>query len=180
MENARNLEVEPPVDKSSPAPAPPHTPMRKKPLYAGLLALFPGIGNVYNGLYLRGIIFFSLIASLLALVSDARGDHPVVGFAIAFVWIFNVIDSVRQAKLINHGYAQDLGLEDLPKVPKAGQGGLLAGILFLILGVIASLEVFFKVDLSWVIGYWPLAPLALGGGLLYAWYRDRRRKIDAM
>jgi hypothetical protein len=150
--------------------------MRKKPLYAGALALFPGVGNLYNGLYLRGIIFFSLVATLLAVATDARGDHPVLGFCVAFVWIFNIIDSVRQAKLINFGYAQDLGLEDLPKVPKAGQGGLLAGVLFLILGVIASLEVFFKVDLSWVIGYWPLAPLALGVGLLCAWYRDRRRE----
>lgn len=176
MENARPLEADLPVDKPAAAPSPSLPPMRKKPLYAGILALFPGVGNLYNGLYLRGIIFFSLVASLLAVATDARGDHPVLGFGVAFVWIFNVIDSVRQAKLINFGYAQDLGLEDLPKVPKAGQGGLLAGILFVVLGVVSGLEVFFKVDLSWLLGYWPLAPLAIGAGLLWAWYRDRRRE----
>lgn len=175
MENARPLEAEPPVNKPAEAPSPSRPPLRKKPLYAGVLALFPGVGNIYNGLYLRGIIFFALVASLLAIGTDARGDHPVLGFGVAFVWIFNVIDSVRQAKLINFGYAQDLGLEDLPKVPKAGQGGLLAGSLFVILGAVASLDVFFKVDLSWLIGYWPLAPLALGAGLIVAWFRDRRR-----
>jgi hypothetical protein len=153
--------------------------MRKKPLYAGALALFPGVGNIYNGLYLRGIVLFSLVASLLAIATDARGDHPILGFSVAFVWIFNIIDSVRQAKLINFGYAQDLGLEDLPKVPKAGQGGLLAGVLFLILGIMASLEVFFKVDLSWIIGYWPLAPLALGAVLIAAWLRDRRKAEES-
>jgi hypothetical protein len=190
MENARTLEVEPLPEKEmdkqmdkqmetqAAHPSPSHPPMRKKPLYAGILALFPGIGNVYNGLYLRGAVFFALVASLLAMASDQHGDHPILGFTVAFVWIFNVIDSVRQAKLINFGYTQDLGLEDLPKIPKAGQGGLLAGILFLVLGAVACLEVFFKVDLSWLIGYWPIAPILIGAGLIAAWYHDRTKRGD--
>jgi hypothetical protein len=182
MENARALETEtgPPMTSPEIRPAPPGPPLKKRPWLSGALALFPGIGNVYNGLYLRGSVFFALAATLIAIASDERHEHPIVGFSIAFVWIFNIIDSVRQAKLINYGYTQDLGLEDLPKLPKAGQGGLLAGILFLVLGVIASLEVFFHVDLSWVANYWPLAPLFLGVGLIWAWSREKRRREEAI
>jgi hypothetical protein len=147
---------------------------------AGFFSLFPGMGNVYNGLYLRGIIFFTVIACLLALGSEEGGEHSVLGFVIAFVWIFNVLDAYRQAWLINYGYAQDLGQEDLPKLPKAGQGGLLAGILLIVLGVVASLQLYLGIDLSWLIHYWPMAIMAFGAWLVVAWVRERRKREESV
>ena len=118
-----------PVPSALPAPM-----VRKNPDLAALLSLFPGVGNIYNGLYMRGFTFFLIIASLLAIVD--RG-HGMFGMAIAFFWLFNVIDAYRQATLINYGYAQDLGLLDMPKVPRAGQGGLMAGVLLSLVGLAA-------------------------------------------
>ena len=51
-----------------------------------------------------------------------------------------MIDTYRQAVLINYGYAQDLGMLDLPPHPKSNQGGLAAGILLTTVGVFAFLE----------------------------------------
>src|ERR1700759_4161627 len=99
-----------------PPPAPSALPPaigRKNPALAALLSLFPGMGNIYNGLYLRGMTFFIVVASLIGLV--VHGGHDLFGFAIAFFWLFNIIDAYRQATLINYGYAQDLGLLDMPK-----------------------------------------------------------------
>ena len=177
METARP--VENPAVEAPKAPLPAQSPpLQKHPIFAAVLALFPGMGNVYNGLYLRGIIFFTVIACLLALGTE-DGSHPVLGFVVAFVWIFNVLDSIRQAQLINLGYAQDLGRTDLPKVPKAGQGGLLAGILLILLGVVASLELYFGIDLSWMVRYWPLAVIAFGAYLVAAWVREHGRREEA-
>ena len=169
--------AEPPFPSEAPPPAPslPAPPMRKHPGIAFLLAGFPGMGHIYDGLYLRGVVFFTLIASLLAIGSGDNQEHSVLGFVVAFVWIFNIIDSVRQAQLINYGYAQDLGLKDLPAVPKAGQGGLLAGLLFLALGIIAALETYLDLDLTWIVRLWPLALIAAGGWLVAAWFRDRKK-----
>jgi len=167
---------QPPAQAQLPASRPP---ILKRPFVAGFLSLFPGIGNIYNGLYLRGIIFFTVVACLLALGSDEGQEHSVLGFVIAFVWIFNVLDAYRQARLINYGYAQDLGQEDLPKLPKAGQGGLLAGILLIVLGVIASLQFYLGIDLSWMIHYWPLAIIAFGAWLVFAWFRERAKTAEA-
>lgn len=150
-------------------------PMIKRPMLAGFLALFPGIGNIYNGLYVRGVVFFTIIACLVALGNDGE-SHSVLGFVVAFAWIFNVLDSYRQAQLINLGVGQDLGLNDLPAAPKAGQGGLLAGILLLVLGIVASLQVYLDIDLSWIIRFWPLALVGIGGWLIFAWLRDKRRR----
>jgi hypothetical protein len=155
-----------------PVAPPAEFPWRKNPRLAVLLSLFPGLGNVYNGLYGRGIIFFLIAVSLIGITS--RG-HDLVGMAVGFFWIFNLIDAYRQATLINYGYAQDLGLTDMPKVPKASQGGLLAGILLTVIGLFAVLDRFFIINLDWIFDLWPLALVAIGLWLIWSSVKDRVR-----
>jgi hypothetical protein len=179
--HAGPVATEPPADPGfAPPPVPPAVPAaaaspfgHKNPNLAAMLSLFPGLGNVYNGLYMRGFIFFVIIASLIGITSTGR--YPMFGLAIAFFWLFNVIDAYRQATLINYGYAQDLGLTDLPKVPRAGQGGLVAGILLSLIGVSAIVDRYFDIRFDWIFDLWPFALLGLGLWLIVATIRDRRR-----
>jgi hypothetical protein len=145
----------------------------KNPMLAAVLSLFPGVGNIYNGLYMRGVTFFLVIACLIGIVSDGR--HPLFGLAIAFFWLFNVIDAYRQATLINYGYAQDLGLLDMPKVPRAGQGGLMAGILLSLVGLVAIADQYLEIRLDWIFNLWPFALVAIGVWLIVASFRARRQ-----
>jgi hypothetical protein len=86
-----------------------------------------------------------------------------------------VIDAYRQATLINYGYAQDLGLVDLPRHPRASQGGALAGVILVLIGTVALLEEYFNIRLEWIVDLWPFA-LVLGGlWLIWASMRDRNR-----
>jgi hypothetical protein len=144
---------------------------QKSPVFAAILSLFPGMGHVYNGLYVRGFTLFLITMSLLALANRNEIFVPVA----MFFWIFNILDSYRQATLINYGYAQDLGLVDLPKHPRASQGGLAAGIILTVIGIVAVLEEYFRVDLEWVFDLWPVALLGLGIGLIWSSLRDRQR-----
>jgi hypothetical protein len=146
---------------------------RKNPGLAALLSLFPGVGHIYNGLYMRGVTFFLVVACLIGIVTNGR--HPLFGLAIAFFWIFNVIDAYRQAALINYGYAQDLGLLDMPKVPRAGQGGLMAGLLLSLVGFVAIADQYLEIRLDWIFDLWPFALVAVGVWLIVASFRDRRR-----
>jgi hypothetical protein len=86
-----------------------------------------------------------------------------------------VIDSYRQATLINYGYAQDLGLLDLPRHPRASQGGVVAGVLLVLIGLVALSEQYFNVSLEWLFDLWPFALVAVGGWLVWSSLRDRRR-----
>ena len=43
----------------------------------------------------------------------------------------------------------------------------------LTLGALASLQVFFGIEMTWVMHYWPLGLLALGGWLVVAFFRER-------
>ena len=163
----------PPAFASQPiSPAMPAPVGRKNPGLAALLSLFPGVGHIYNGLYMRGVTFFLVVACLIGIV--VRG-HELFGLAIAFFWIFNVIDAYRQATLINYGYAQDLGLLDMPKAPRAGQGGLMAGILLSLVGLIAVADQYFYIRLDWIFNLWPFALVAIGVWLIAASFRDRRQ-----
>jgi len=170
-ENWQTAAADPPAPAPTVATAP--APIgQKNPGLAALLSFFPGMGNIYNGLYMRGVTFFLIVLSLMGIAS--RG-HDLFGFAVAFFWIFNVIDAYRQATLINYGYAQDLGLVDLPRHPRASQGGVAAGVLLALIGLFALLDRYFYIRLDWLFDLWPFALVLLGGWMVWASLRDRRR-----
>jgi hypothetical protein len=174
--DANNAEPQPAASNVNLPPAAAALPAaisRKNPGLALVLSLFPGMGNVYNGLYMRGLTFFLVIACLIGIVADGR--HPLFGLAIAFFWLFNLIDAYRQATLINYGYAQDLGLLDMPKAPRAGQGGMIAGALLSLVGITAIADRYFDIRFDWIFDLWPFALVAMGLWLIVSTVRDRRR-----
>jgi hypothetical protein len=78
--------------------------------------------------------------------------------------------------LINYGYAQDLGLLDRPRSPRASQGGMAAGVLLVLIGLIATLDQFFHIDFEWLFKLWPVALMVIGLWLIAGSLRDRRRE----
>jgi len=88
--------------------------------------------------------------------------------------LFARFDAYRQAVLINHGYQQDLGLLDLPKRLRPGQGGIAAGVILVLIGVYALLERFASIQLDWIFDLWPLFAVGLGVWLIWGTIRDRR------
>ncbi|MDX1384831.1 MAG: hypothetical protein R3190_14355 [Thermoanaerobaculia bacterium] len=147
-------------------------PLRKSPRLAAFLSFFPGLGNVYNGLYLRGVTFFVLFLALVQLAG--RGSEDLWAPCAAFVWFFNVIDAYRQARLINHGIATDLGLVDEPKLQPVGQGTLLSGVVLFLVGLVALLDLQLGIDLDWLLDFWPVGLMALGAWFVWAGVRSRR------
>ena len=160
----------------APVPAIPAPLAVKKPGLAAFLSLFPGLGNVYNGLYLRGMIFFLIIFTMFGTVVKDGDNAPFFVPAMVFFWLFNMIDAYRQAVLINHGYQQDLGILDLPKRPRPGQGGIAAGVILVLIGTYALLEQYVRIDLDWLFDLWPVVAIALGGWLIWGTVRDRNRE----
>ena len=162
----------------APPPPPPPTAdqgsLTTRHVISVILALFPGLGHIYNGLYQRGIVLFLLAVGSIYLATE----EGVMGMVVAFVWLFNIIDAYRQASLIERGYATDLGLQDAPKPPANGQLGLLAGAGLFIVGFLALLDYTFGYDIDRVWEYWPLGLLAAGAWLMIGAYRQWLRNRD--
>ena len=91
----------------------------RSPWIAALLATFPGLGSIYNGSYARGVAFFLTVLGMIHMAN--RGDE-IWGFGVAFVWLFNVIDAYREARLIRAGLAHDLGAVACARTPASPRG----------------------------------------------------------
>ncbi len=167
----------PPPAKAAPPP-PPATSASRRGLTARhvvsvILALFPGLGHVYNGLYLRGIVLFLLAVTSIYLATE----EGLMGMVVAFVWLFNIIDAYRQASLIEQGHGPDLGVQDAAKAPPAGQLALLGGAGLFLFGFLLLLDHTFGYDMDRVWEFWPVGLLAVGAWLMIGasmqWRRNR-------
>lgn len=139
-------------------------PRRKSPRLAAMLAVIPGVGQLYIGYYMRGIITaaaFVMAVMMGALVGDAL--LPISIMSSIFIWVFNLIDAGRMAALYNHAAAGSDVIE-MPedfKLPAIG-GSILGGAALLLFGGIALSNTAFDYSLEWLEDWWPAFPLALG------------------
>ncbi|HET8667097.1 MAG TPA: DUF5668 domain-containing protein [Terriglobales bacterium] len=146
------------------------------PGLAGVLAgFFPfGIGPLYNRQYLKALVYMLIFAFLIWASSEGRGLESLFGIAIAFFYIYQIIDSVRTAKAIQLGQPVPdlLGLHKFFGVEEHSiswsSAGLPIGAIVLIgLGVIFLLNNMGWVHLHGLGEWWPVVLIALGV-LLYA------------
>ena len=146
------------------------------PGLAGVLAgFFPfGVGAVYNGQYAKGLAHLLIFVALIFGVSqaDAHGGEygPIFGLAIAFFYIYQIIDAVRSAHAIRTG----LPAPDpfgLAKVFGSGErvdfNRVPVGALVLIgLGVLFLLNTMGLFHAYWIHRLWPLILIVIGVWLL--------------
>jgi hypothetical protein len=136
------------------------------PAIAGILSILPGLGAVYCGEVMRGVMQIAVYAALIyALANFGGGLEPVFGLAIAFWYIYQIIDSVRLARAKQMGVpAPDpfgLSSPDWAASFRPTSKGLPSGAMFLIfigflflLGNVFSYRIFSK--------GWPLILVYLG------------------
>jgi len=152
----------PPPQADSPSTPADSSGLSVRHVVSVILALFPGLGHVYNGLYQRGIVLFLLAITSIYLATE----EGLMGMAVAFVWLFNIIDAYRQASLIELGHGPDLGVQDARNAPPAGQFAMIGGGALFVLGFLLLLDHTFDYDIDRVWEYWPVAPLAIGAWLM--------------
>ena len=143
-------------------------PRHKSPALAAVLSVFPGLGQLYIGYYVRG---FAIAAVFLMLVMISASNRDPVGPVMAmfamFFWGFNIIDAGRMAALYNHftAGADTIQMPQDFRLPKMG-GSILGGAVLLAFGGIALSNTAFGYPLDWLEDWWPIFPLALGAYLL--------------
>ena len=152
---------------------------QKSPILAAFLSAMPGLGNIYNGLYTRGITLFVIWGSLfgMAVHTENSGREENLGFLLPtmmFFWFFNVFDAHRQATLLNLGLTE----EDRPWGRGVG-GSLSLGIAVLVIGIYGIMVRYFNVDMTWVLDNWPLFVTAFGAWLVARAWKQREAEAPA-
>lgn len=137
----------------------------KVPITAALLSVVPGLGNIYNGLYARGLTFFLIEFSLIRIAAGIQEDEnlAIVVPSIIFFWLFNLFDAYRQALLINLGGNELVQNE----VQRSESGGLLlAGVVITVIGLVGTLDFYVGIDIWRLFDHWPALLLICGVGMV--------------
>ena len=170
----------PPQAQNAPPPSHDHAVQAARHRAPGLAAVLsfvlPGFGNIYNGLFQRGLAIFVTAFGLFFVAVNSQ-EGPILALLIpsmVFVWLFGIFDSYRQATLINYGLTQD----DLDILPARDSGGIAAGIAFFLIGLYGLLHEVFDFDLSALFDYWYLILMAFGGWLALQGWRSRQAKDE--
>src|SRR5580658_3022835 len=152
------------------APAPPLIPdMGTSPGLAFLLGLIPGVGAIYNGQYVKGLVHVIILGILISIVSsgDASGGmEPLFGMMIG-VWVFYMaFEAYHTARKRQLGQPVD---EFSSIVPRHGQHSRfpLAPTVLIAVGLIFLLNNLDILRIGQIIRYWPIALIALGVYMLY-------------
>lgn len=185
----------PPAKPAATPPAPPlrnayatgtspgaavHPAHRRRPAFAAFLSILPGFGNVYNGLFYRGLLTFLVFFSLVFTAAESGdGSHlAILVPATIFTWLFGVVDAYRQATLINYGITEaSLGTTETSF--RAPSGNLAVGVALFVIGLYGLLNQVFDIDLSVLIDYWHLLIMAFGGWMIYQSLQARRTVEEA-
>ncbi len=161
-------------------PAPPPRPRvaaqddAPHPVLAGVLGFVPGLGAVYNGQYVKGLIHVILFGLLMTIASNiTSGLEPLfVPLIIAF-YLYMPVEAVRTAQAMRRGEKVDelsgaVGVlfRDTARSPAAGVALIAVGVVMLLF----SLGVF---RVEQVMPYWPVLIIALGAYWLYTAVRPR-------
>ena len=157
-----------PYTAPDPAPYSARPDAGASPGLAFLLGLIPGVGAIYNGQYVKGLVHVVVLGVLISIVSSdaASGMEPLFGMLIG-VWIFYMaFEAYHTARRRQAGQAVD---EFSSLVPLHGRtASFPAGPVALIaLGTLFLLNTLEILRFSQLIRYWPVALIVLGAYMLY-------------
>ncbi|HTW66789.1 MAG TPA: DUF5668 domain-containing protein [Bryobacteraceae bacterium] len=159
----------PPYTAPQPSQTRPRSSNDASPGLAFLLGFIPGVGAVYNGQYVKGLIHVVILGFLIAIVNDenlSANLQPLFGMMIA-VWIFYMaFEAYHTAKKRQLGELVD---EFSSIVPRHGPRARfpLAPTVLIVVGLIFLLHNLDILRISQMLRYWPIALIGFGVYMLY-------------
>ena len=138
------------------------------PGLAFMLGFIPGVGAIYNGQYVKGLVHVVIFGLLVAILNNGEsGDlEPLFGMMTAVWFFYMAFEAYHTAKKRLLGQPVDEFSSIFPrrgeasKFPVAPLFLIAVGLLFLL----NNLEI---IRFSQIIRYWPIALIGLGVYMLY-------------
>jgi hypothetical protein len=144
----------------------------KSPALAAFLAIFPGMGAMYNGNIIKGITYMLVFAVLIVLTDNANDpDAAVFGMLIAGFFIYQIIDSYNEAGKIN----QNVLAEENPASDREDLS-LFSAIVVLVIGIVFQLANFDLVTYRQVTRLWPLVLIIFGIKIVFNYFKKEENK----
>lgn len=163
--------TQPPPDASNPyfqsAGAAPLR-VRTSPPLAFVLGFIPGVGAIYNGQYLKGLVHALVFGLLVTIVSNNPGPGaPLVGILLAAFVFYMPFEAYHTAKKREMGLASDEWSSILPQSRPLGKAPV-GPIVLIAIGVLYLLNSLELVDFRVIGRFWPVILILVGAYMLYS------------
>ena len=144
-----------------------------------VLSSMPGLGQIYVGFYQQGFLNVIVVASIIAILNFNVPEYmeALLGFFLAFYWLYNIVDAGRRAALYNQALT---GMTDTPIPaefkPLTEKGSMVGGAALVLLGLFFLAHTRFGMPLEWLEQWWPGALVLAGLFLIYQNYSNGKAK----
>jgi hypothetical protein len=138
------------------------------PGLAFVLGMIPGVGAIYNGQYVKGLIHVIILGILISIVSSdaSAGLTPLFSMLIGVWWAYMAFEAYHTAKKRQFGHPVDEFSSIVPL--HSNRRGFPAGPVILIaFGVLFLMNTMDVLHFDRMIRYWPVLLIVLGGYMLY-------------
>ena len=136
------------------------------PGLAFFLGFIPGVGAIYNGQYVKGLVHAVIFGVIISIIDSGRGGIEVVMSMLLTAWIFYMaFEAQHTAQKRRNGepvdeYSSVLNFH-------GGNNAPVAGIVLVVLGALLLLNTLNLVNFAYLERYWPALLIAAGVYLLY-------------
>ena len=138
------------------------------PGLAFILGLIPGVGAIYNGQYVKGLIHVIILGLLLSITTSeaAAGLQPVFVLVTIAFWIYMAFEAYHTARKRQFGLPVDEFSSIVPLRP-AKRGLPIGPVILIVLGILFLLNTMEVIRFTQLLRYWPVLLIALGAYMLY-------------
>jgi LiaI-LiaF-like transmembrane region/B-box zinc finger len=144
-------------------------PSRTSPGAAFWLGLIPGVGAIYNGQYMKGLVH-AVITGLLMSVANAADNtagEPFIAMILTAFWFYMAFEAYHTAKKRQLGVPVEEWSSLLGPAPQTGRVPI-GPITLIGIGVIFLLDTLHILDFRDFGRFWPVLLILVGAYLLYS------------
>jgi Domain of unknown function (DUF5668) len=157
-----------PYDQPSPGPSS-VAPVQTSPGLAFLLGLIPGVGAIYNGQYIKGLVhavIFGLLISLISSTENSSGQPLLIMMLVGFVF-YMPFEAYHTAKKRQMGIRVDEWSSLLTQNRYTGRAPV-GPIILILIGVIFLLDSLHLIEFREIGRFWPVILIVVGAYMLYS------------
>jgi hypothetical protein len=152
---------------TQPGGPPPVQPVNASPVLAFILGWIPGVGAIYNGQYVKGLVhalIFGLLATMAA--NSPASAEPLIGILMAAFVFYMPFEALHTATARNRGQQPDEWSSILP-MSRYRSGAPIGPIVLIAIGVLYLLNTLGLLDFHEIGRYWPVILIVIGVWMLY-------------
>ncbi|MGI8960289.1 MAG: LiaI-LiaF-like domain-containing protein [Bryobacteraceae bacterium] len=143
--------------------------VQTSPGLAFLLGWIPGVGAIYNGQYLKGLVhavIFGLLISLISSTENSSGQPLLVMMLVGFIF-YMPFEAYHTAKKRQMGVRVDEWSSLLSQSRYTGRAPV-GPIVLILIGVVFLLDSLHLIEFREIGRFWPVILIVVGAYMLYS------------